>query len=193
MAGDDAHHEPRACARVASDRTGWVRPPTPRPSTSHVSPDLEAGAGAVTALAVLITSSASSSPLIRVRPVASAEHQGAVGNRLVAWNTARATKRPCGMPLEDEVNERSWAGARPRVEFRDAGWPRRLLGDRARAGWDCQPQPMGQSGNNFDMPCRPWQTAAKFPNPERRGFEMATKAARGTKRTCQNPNAGPLL
>ncbi len=52
---------------------GWLSPPTPRPSTSQCRSRLDAGAPrAATARAVLITSSASSSPRMRVRPVARA-------------------------------------------------------------------------------------------------------------------------
>ena len=52
---------------------GSTRPPTPRPSTSHVAPTLRTGQPiACSALAVLSTSSPSSRPAMAVRPVASA-------------------------------------------------------------------------------------------------------------------------
>ena len=62
----------------SSGSEGWLRPPTPRPRISQTSPDLRAGAPrAVTAFAVLSTSSDSSRLLTRVRPVARAPKMSA--------------------------------------------------------------------------------------------------------------------
>ena len=57
----------------SSGPCGWRRPPGPRPLTSQTSPTFAATApSATTARAVLMTSSASSRPRMRVVPVASA-------------------------------------------------------------------------------------------------------------------------